>query len=53
MIMVLNGQPSKEIVGAPLDFINTIGLSSHLAQTRSNGLRAMIKQMKMDAGVLG
>ena len=53
MITVLNGQPAKEIVNAPLDFINTIGLSSHLAQTRSNGLRAMIKQMKMDAGVLG
>jgi len=50
MIMVLNGQPSKEIVNAPLEFINTIGLSSHLAQTRSNGLRAMIKQMKLDAG---
>ncbi|MCF8215114.1 MAG: SufE family protein [Chitinophagaceae bacterium] len=53
MITVLNAQPAKEIVNAPLDFIDTIGLSSHLAQTRSNGLRAMIKQMKMDAGVLG
>lgn len=51
MIMVLSGQPAKEIVEAPLEFINTIGLSSHLAQTRSNGLRAMIKQMKLDAGV--
>ena len=50
MITVLNGQPAKEIVNSPLDFINTIGLSSHLAQTRSNGLRAMIKQMKLDAG---
>lgn len=50
MIMVLSGQPAKEIVAAPLDFINAIGLSSHLAQTRSNGLRAMIKQMKLDAG---
>ena len=50
MITVMNGQPAKEIVEAPLEFINTIGLSSHLAQTRSNGLRAMIKQMKMDAG---
>ena len=50
MIMVLSGQSPKAIVEAPLDFINQIGLSSHLAQTRSNGLRAMIKQMKMDAG---
>ena len=53
MITVLNAQPAKEIVNAPLDFIDTIGLSSHLALTRSNGLRAMIKQMKLDAGVLG
>ncbi len=53
MIMVLSGQEPKDIVEAPLDFINQIGLSSHLAQTRSNGLRAMIKQMKMDAGAWG
>lgn len=50
MIMVLSGQSPKDIVTAPIDFINAIGLSSHLAQTRSNGLRAMIKQMKLDAG---
>ncbi|MFN5422973.1 MAG: SufE family protein [bacterium] len=50
MIMVLSGQSPKDIVSAPLDFINATGLSSHLAQTRSNGLRAMIKQMKLDAG---
>ena len=50
MIMVLSGQSPKDIVAAPLEFINAIGLSSHLAQTRSNGLRAMIKQMKLDAG---
>lgn len=49
MIMVLSGQPAKEIVSAPLDFLNATGLQSHLAQTRSNGLRAMIKQMKLDA----
>ena len=30
----------------PLDFINKIGMTSHLAQTRSNGLLAMVKQMK-------
>ena len=51
MIMVLSGQSPKDIVATPLDFINAIGLSSHLAQTRSNGLRAMIKQMKLDAEV--
>ena len=53
MIMVLSGQKPAEIVHAELEFINTIGLSSHLAQTRSNGLRAMIKQMKLEANVFG
>jgi cysteine desulfuration protein SufE len=53
MIMVLSGQKPAEIVQAELAFINTIGLSSHLAQTRSNGLRAMIKQMKLEASVFG
>jgi cysteine desulfuration protein SufE len=53
MIKVLSGQLPKDIVEAPLEFINEIGLSSHLAQTRSNGLRSMIKQMKMDAAVYG
>jgi cysteine desulfuration protein SufE len=53
MIKVLSGQSPKDIVEAPLEFINEIGLSSHLAQIRSNGLRSMIKQMKMDAAVYG
>ena len=51
MITVLSGHSPKDIVAAPLDFINATGLGSHLAQTRSNGLRSMIKQMKLDAGV--
>lgn len=53
MIMVLSGQTPSTIVNADLAFINTIGLSSHLAQTRSNGLRSMIKQMKLEASVFG
>lgn len=53
MIKVLSAQSPKDIVDAPLKFIDEIGLSSHLAQTRSNGLRSMIKQMKMDAAVFG
>jgi cysteine desulfuration protein SufE len=53
MIMVLSGQKPATIVGSDLEFLNTIGLSSHLAQTRSNGLRSMIKQMKLEASVLG
>jgi cysteine desulfuration protein SufE len=51
MIQVLSGHTPQEIVDAQLGFIDKVGLSSHLAQTRSNGLRAMIKQMKLDAQV--
>ena len=53
VILVLNGQTPKAIAEAPLSFIDAIGLRSHLAQTRSNGLSAMIKQMKLEASILG
>jgi cysteine desulfuration protein SufE len=46
LIRVLSGQTPNEIVNARLGFINEIGMTSHLAQTRSNGLLAMVKQMK-------
>lgn len=46
LIRVLSGQAPGEIIPAKLDFIQRIGLSTHLAQTRSNGLLAMVKQMK-------
>lgn len=46
LISVLSGQKPDDIVNARLDFINKIGMTSHLAQTRSNGLLAMVKQMK-------
>lgn len=46
LIRVLSGQTPDAIVAARLDFINEIGMTSHLAQTRSNGLLAMVKQMK-------
>lgn len=46
LIRVLSGQTSDAIVNARLDFINQIGMTSHLAQTRSNGLLAMVKGMK-------
>lgn len=46
LIRVLSGQQPDDIVNANLDFIREIGMMSHLAQTRSNGLLAMIKQMK-------
>jgi len=46
LIRVLSGQKPDDIVSAPLDFIREIGMMTHLAQTRSNGLLAMVKQMK-------
>jgi len=46
LIRVLSGQTPDAIVNAKLDFIDTIGMKTHLAQTRSNGLLSMVKQMK-------
>lgn len=46
LIRVLSGHTADEIIEAKLDFIDRIGMRSHLAQTRSNGLVAMVKQMK-------
>lgn len=46
LIKVLSGHTPDEILNARLDFISEIGMMNHLAQTRSNGLLAMIKQMK-------
>jgi cysteine desulfuration protein SufE len=45
-IRVLSGHTPDEITEAKLDFIREIGMMTHLAQTRSNGLLAMVKQMK-------
>ena len=46
LIRVLSGQKPGDIIDARLDFIKEIGMMTHLAQTRSNGLLAMVKQMK-------
>lgn len=46
LIRVLSGHTPDEIIQAKLDFIQQIGMTTHLAQTRSNGLLAMVKQMK-------
>jgi cysteine desulfuration protein SufE len=46
LIRVLSGHTPDEILEAKLDFIQQIGMTAHLAQTRSNGLLAMVKQMK-------
>lgn len=49
LIKVLNDHSPREILDADLYFIDRIGLSAHLSPTRSNGLLAMVKQMKMYA----
>jgi len=46
LIRVLSGHKPDEIIEAPLEFIKRIGMTTHLAQTRSNGLLSMVKQMK-------
>lgn len=49
LIRVLSGHTPQEILDADLYFIDRIGLKEHLSPTRSNGLLAMLKQMKMYA----
>lgn len=46
LLKVLNGQKPDDILNADLYFIDKIGLSAHLSPTRSNGLVAMVKQIK-------
>ena len=46
LIRVLSGQSPNQIIDARLNFIQEIGMTTHLAQTRSNGLLSMVKQMK-------
>ncbi len=53
LLQVLTDQPPEAIAKADLYFIERIGLASHLAQTRSNGLASMLKQMKMYAIAFG
>ena len=49
LINVLSGHTPQEILDADLYFIEQIGLKEHLSPTRSNGLVAMVKQMRMYA----
>lgn len=49
LIRVLSGHTPQEILDADLYFIEEIGLKEHLSPTRSNGLLAMVKQMRMYA----
>ena len=49
LIRVLSGRTPDEILENELFFIDKIGLTEHLSPTRSNGLVAMVKRMKMFA----
>lgn len=49
LVRVLSGHTPDEILNADLYFIDEIGLKEHLSPTRSNGLLAMVKQIKMYA----
>ncbi|MEG1572534.1 MAG: SufE family protein [Bacteroidales bacterium] len=49
LIYVFSDENPQEVVDADLDFIEKIGLREHLSPTRSNGLNAMIKQIKLYA----
>ena len=49
LIRVLSDHTPQEILDADLYFIEEIGLKEHLSPTRSNGLIAMVKQIRMYA----
>lgn len=49
LLEVLNDHTPKEILDADLYFIDRIGLREHLSPTRSNGVAAMLKQLKLFA----
>lgn len=49
LIKVLNGRTADQVINTELYFIDRIGLSENLSPTRSNGLVAMIKQMRLFA----
>lgn len=49
LIKILNDHTPDEILSSDLHFINDIGLAEHLSPTRSNGLLAMVRQMRLYA----
>ncbi|MBR6757425.1 MAG: SufE family protein [Bacteroidaceae bacterium] len=49
LVRVLSGHTPDEILDTDLHFIDEIGLTEHLSPTRSNGLVAMVKQMRLYA----
>lgn len=52
LVEILSGHTPEEILDSELYFIDRIGLKEHLSPTRSNGMLAMIKQMRLYAMAL-
>lgn len=52
VVRVFSGHTPDEILAAGVDFVDRIGLSEHLSQSRANGLSAMLRQIKLYAQVL-
>jgi cysteine desulfuration protein SufE len=46
IVRIFEGEKGQDIVDAPMEFLKEIGLMENLSPTRSNGLAAMIKQIK-------
>ncbi|GAB4413326.1 MAG: SufE family protein [Bacteroidia bacterium] len=49
LVRVLSGQRAADILSAEMAFVDQVGIRQHLSPTRSNGLNAMIKKMKLYA----
>lgn len=49
VLRVYSGHPPDDILASDVRFVDQIGLSEHLSQTRANGLSAMLKQIRMYA----
>jgi len=52
LVSVLSGSKPSDIVNADFDFLDDIGLKSHLSPTRANGLVSMVKQIQLYAKAL-
>ena len=49
LLRVFSGRTAREILNSNLHFIDDLGLKQHLSPTRSNGLLAMVKQIRLYA----
>jgi cysteine desulfuration protein SufE len=52
VLSVFSGEKAEEIMQAPLDFLQELGLTTHLSQTRASGIGSVIKQIKLYAFAL-